>query len=69
MLRVIRNRSPIGKPWHVVQGRFHTNPIDFAKFGDSARKVWKTEMLVSQHLTKEQADHALVEHSPASIKS
>jgi hypothetical protein len=58
-IRVIRNRSRVGKPWLLVLGRYET--IDRVNGG---RRRWRTELQISEHRTESQAREAKKEYAP-----
>ena len=57
-LRVMRNRSRIGKPWRVVEG--HYSPTWWSR-----RPRWRTIRLLSEHATKLAARMARDEYQDA----
>lgn len=56
MKRVIKNKSPIGKPWLAVSGEFKIQPLAFAKFGRDAKPRWETTLVLGEFSTKTAAE-------------
>lgn len=58
-LRIVRNRSAIGKPWQIVRGAYTIGPLQYAKHGHAGRKTWKTELFLADFDSRELAEVAL----------
>jgi len=56
-VRVVKNKSRIGKPWLVVRGRIVQGALAYAK-GEPGR--WKTEQQLGEYQTRSAAEAALL---------